>query len=365
MATRAQAGAPGLFGGDSVAEVLDRNRGIGPGFDIWRVLLSVLVILLHSFHVSYGKAPWLATGWSGPLWAAILPIFFGLSGFLVSGSAFRTGSLKIFLLFRGLRIVPALAVEVTLAALILGPLLTSFALGDYFTDPKFFTYFGNIVGWVHYELPGVFLDNPKPRIVNQNLWTLHPELASYALMAVLIATGAIRYRRLITALFLGLTLIGAVLHMGFGLWPLKGVYHPVFFVYYFLFGVVFYHWRDRIILNKWLFSGSILIAYALLKLPQTGFLVSVFLMYIMIYVGMLRLPRIDLIQRGDYSYGLYLYAYPIQQTLVMLLPWSREWYLNFPLALSIAFVFSAASWHWIEKPALSLKRHFSFASPPR
>ena len=97
-------------------------------------------------------------------------MFFALSGFLVAGSMERTPKLSQFLTLRIIRLVPALAVEVLLCALILGPLVTNKPLWDYFAAPEFWAYFRNIVGDVHFTLPGVFEDNKLPRIVNASLW---------------------------------------------------------------------------------------------------------------------------------------------------------------------------------------------------
>src|ERR1700753_361212 len=95
----------GWLSGPTAKQIMDEHGGAGPGFDMVRISLSLLVILLHSFHTAYGipAAEYLATGWSHPIWAATLPIFFGLSGFLVSGSALRSRSLRVFLTFRALR----------------------------------------------------------------------------------------------------------------------------------------------------------------------------------------------------------------------------------------------------------------------
>ncbi|WP_226858226.1 acyltransferase family protein [Diaphorobacter aerolatus] len=58
---------------------------------------------------------------------------------------------------------------------------------------------------------------------------------------------------------------------------------------------------------------------------------------------------------GDFSYGLYIYAFPVQQLVV----WASANQLGFPVALAITLMstltLAALSWHWIEKPALSLK----------
>ena len=100
---------------------------------------------------------------------ALVGAFFALSGFLVAGSALRTKSVRVFLSFRVLRIVPALMTEVALSALVLGPIVTVKPLAQYFSGAEFYQYFGNILGLVRYPLPGVFANNPRANFVNANL----------------------------------------------------------------------------------------------------------------------------------------------------------------------------------------------------
>ena len=349
---------PATWGSVSVAQRMAAHGGVGPGFDTVRLGLSIMVILLHSFHTAYGYRPGesLAYTPAGPLFAAILPIFFGVSGFLVAGSALRTRSLKVFLTFRVLRIVPALAVEVTLSALVLGTLMTTLPLGDYFADPRFLSYFGNIIGWVHFELPGVFDGNPRSGIVNQNLWTLHPELLSYVLVAGLMLSALFHDRRRLTWAWAAITVAGIALNASTGIFEPHGNYPGKVLMYFFLSGVVAYQWRDRIPVDGQLAVVAVAAAYGLYWIPQTTFLIQFPLLYLMIWLGMQRFPRIDWLPRGDYSYGLYLYAYPVQQTLMALLPGAREWYFNLALTLPITLAIAMLSWHFVEKPALRLKR---------
>ena len=108
--------------------ILDEMRRAGPaptGFDYLRIGLATAVLVWHSIILSTGSTPLDRALWSGPfrfLPAAILPMFFALSGFLVSASLERT-RLHQFLTLRVLRIIPALAVVVVLSALILGSYL--------------------------------------------------------------------------------------------------------------------------------------------------------------------------------------------------------------------------------------------------
>jgi len=176
----------------SVGDVMRANGGAGPGFDLLRLLLALAIFFSHSFFTSQGDDGSLWLSPARPLLMALVPMFFGLSGFLVTGSAMRTQSLRVFMTFRILRIVPALMTEVVLSAVILGALLTTLPLQDYYTSSEVHQYFGNIIGWIRFALPGVFVDNPMPGLVNVNLWTLKPEFACYAVMAGIIVTVLIR-----------------------------------------------------------------------------------------------------------------------------------------------------------------------------
>jgi peptidoglycan/LPS O-acetylase OafA/YrhL len=123
----------------SLGEELDKYKGIGPGFDFIRIFLALTIVAVHTFILS-GHRHWVE---HGQLWfveVSLVPMFFALSGFLVSASGQRL-SLKNFLINRGLRIVPALTVDVIVCALILGPLVTTVSLQQYFSDPQFFRYF--------------------------------------------------------------------------------------------------------------------------------------------------------------------------------------------------------------------------------
>ena len=372
----------GVQPGASMADVMARHRGMGPGFDFIRIALSSLIFYLHCQWL-VGAAPIdpvaavtaagrtaqraaAATGgvhfdWQWPVHEMLVPMFFAVSGFLVTGSAIRLRKTPTFLWFRVLRLLPALVTEVTLSALILGPALTAFSRSAYFGDPAFSRYFLNIVGDVHFFLPGLFKSNPVD-VVNVNLWTLPAEFYCYAFTTVGMLTTVIYRPRVFTA---ALVLASAVL-IPFSVLTGYGANGTGFktwteLVYYFFVGVAFYHWRDRIPLRMSYFIAAAVISYALVALGQrTTFIAPVFICYTILFVGMLAIPRIPLLQRGDYSYGIYLYGFPICQAVMATVPGlrghSRELFL---VAFPATLLFAIASWHMIEKPALRLKKAFA------
>jgi peptidoglycan/LPS O-acetylase OafA/YrhL len=347
----------------TAAMVMDEHRGTGPGFDAMRIGLSVFILWFHAVQNSYGSryVEYMPDAFY-PIILALLPMFFALSGFLVTGSAVRTRSVPLFLAYRGIRIFPALAVEVTLSAILLGPLLTSLPLREYFTDRQFFEYFGNIVSIIRYTLPGVFENNPVPHIVNISLWTLRPEFYCYVVMAGLMFSSVVYDRVKYTVIFALATLYLIFLNVtqGFGNPTSTFPWHVI--LYYFFVGIVFFHWKEYIPLHFSLFAIAALMSYFMLPIDGLTYIAALPLTYCMVYLGMLKVPRIPLLQNGDYSYGIYLFHFPIQQTLVHLFPWIREWWLLFPTAAILTMLFAAGSWHFIEKPSLKLKKRF-FPAP--
>jgi len=340
----------------TAALIMDQNRGAGPGFDLMRLGLALTIFITHSYFVSQGDDGSLWQGPLRPLLVSLVPVFFGVSGFLVTGSAVRTAALKVFVAFRVLRIAPALVTEVCLSALILGPLVTRLPLRDYFGDHAFFEYFGNVLGRIRFVLPGVFLDNPMPDFVNVNLWTLRPEFYCYAIMATLMVLGLAAKPRVLTWLVMVTALALTAINFFHNLSDKPDGYQMNVPVFYFFVGALAYHWRARIIIDLRLFGACAVLSYLLLRHPGYAYVAAFPVTYCMIYLGMLPLPRISLLQMGDYSYGIYLYGFPIQQTLVHFFPVFREhWPLLFCVAAPLTLSFAMLSWHFIERPTLQLK----------
>jgi len=349
----------------SAGDILRANNGEGPGFNALRLGLSILILAAHSGWVAGADTSQDWVGLNGLFLLSLVPAFFALSGFLVTGSAIRSAAVRPFLTLRFIRIAPALFVEVTLSALVLGPLFTTYLLRDYFGDIRFFEYFGNIVGRIRFELPGVFETNPLPNTVNQNLWTLKPEFYCYFLMALLIWLGVLRSRSLFGG-FIGVLAVAATAAaylLGFGVQP--GNYHWIVVVFHFLVGCVCYQWREHLRIHWALFLGALAIALTLMSSGrELGFLVTPFLTYCVVYIGLLPLHLPVAIRKLDVSYGIYLYGFPIQQALVAKLDWVHgSGPLLFVISAPLVVGFALLSWLLIEKPFLKLKRHVLAPAP--
>jgi peptidoglycan/LPS O-acetylase OafA/YrhL len=334
-----------------------QRAGRTSGFDFLRIGLALCIILWHGISLSYGPKVEILW-WRGPVGAAmhfVLPMFFALSGFLVAGSLDRCATLVSFFGLRVLRILPALAVEVTLSALIYGPLLTSYTLDRYFADPQFAQYFLNMAGDIHYVLPGLFADNPVSATVNAQLWTIPFELQCYLAIGGLATAGVMKRRSMLLCIVIVGQAIWAwrALTLGDG-GGSGGASGPVL-VISFLSGVLFHVYRDRIPLRPSLFLIALVGGFGLSSLPHGAYYLPIPATYLTVYLGFLNPRPIKLVASGDYSYGLYLYGYPLQQAVASIGPVAHHWWVNIGLALPAAFLIAVLSWHRVERPMLALR----------
>jgi peptidoglycan/LPS O-acetylase OafA/YrhL len=348
-----------ILRGPSIEQRTIDTGGRSTGFDYLRIALASGVIAWHSVGTSYGL-PYgyvLMDGPIRPFIAAILPMFFALSGFLVAGSLNRTKAISTFLGLRALRILPALAVEVILSALLLGPLLTSVSLTSYFSSPILASYFLNIFGDIHYQLPGMFLDNPVPDIVNTQLWTVPWELKCYLVLTFLAILSIAKNKTLLFGLVVSGTLALFVrqLLIGHGYFDQEHLVHGPVLVMSFLSAVAIYNYKSIIPWSGRLAALSTACLATCLCVPGGDFFVGFPAAYTAIYIGLLNPRKIALLRGADYSYGLFLYGFAIQQAVAQAGAWTHHWYINLAITMPAASLFAAFSWHLVEKPALRLK----------
>lgn len=332
------------------------------GFDYLRVILALCVIIWHAFPLSYGGRAILhalPSRWILVPVDSVVPMFFAIGGFLVPGSLERSRSVLTFMALRLIRIVPALVVETILSAVVIGPLLTVVSLAVYFSSHEFFGYFLNIVAFIHYTLPGVFLHTPSRHFVNAQLWTIPWEYKSYIMLALFGALGIARNRWLVLAAAVG----GLVVVSAWGLHyrgPIADPFSSLMgyrLLISFLAGVSLYNFREEIPWNGWLFAGCVVAQGVLIGLGGIcGLLASFPIAYVTVFLGLTNAPRLAIVRGNDFSYGVYLYGYVVQQAMMDVLPWAHHWYLNLVVSLPVIAALAAFSWFVVEKPAQRLKR---------
>jgi peptidoglycan/LPS O-acetylase OafA/YrhL len=339
-------------------------------FDFLRLTAAFFVIISHSFYLTgYTLEPLKLINNSMGFGNLAVAMFFIISGYLITKSWVRNPSALRYLWSRLLRIVPGLAGVVLLTIFILGPLVTALPLKQYFLDPGTWLYLKNIgIYGINFYLPGVFLHNPYPAAVNGSLWTLPMEFTMYLTVLALGLLGLINKRRFV----LFITLASVAIY-AYAKYPSLGAYAPLYswltalgfiqcfsmlaayFPIFFLMGMTFFLYRDSIRLD-WkpflLFSALWLLS---LWSQYTDIASFFCLPYMVLFLAFHPTRHLKNAGRyGDFSYGLYIYAFPVQQSLAYAFPGiapAAMLLMTVPATLLLAI----ASWKLIESRALALK----------
>lgn len=340
----------------------DLSSGRLNNFDFLRFFAATLVIISHSVPLSYGNSnrEILFTITHGQITTGTFAvyIFFIVSGFLITQSWDRSKNIFKFLKSRILRIFPGIVVVVILSVFILGPIFTSYKLINYFKDINTYKYLCSIsLVKMHYTLPGVFSNNAYKNVINGSLWTLMYEFGCYAIITFLgkmkmLNKKSILFIFIVCYIFYVIKLTENFIIITF-----------IRLLTYFIAGSVIYFFRDVIRLNFYYAVGFVLLLIISTKFGILEKTAMILLPYIIIYFVFC--PKIKFnkfASRGDFSYGLYIYAYPIQQIIVNLFGGTMQWYSNFLIAFPFVLLCSVMSWYLIEKPCIKLKhvsvRHF-------
>jgi peptidoglycan/LPS O-acetylase OafA/YrhL len=354
-------------------------------FDAVRLVAALSVIFSHSFLIAQGTGANdplnLLTGNQCMLGLAGVFVFFAISGYLVTQSFEQTHGPLRYLAKRCLRIFPAYFVVLVLTAFVLGPVVTTLPLADYLHRPEPYWYVidNAFFSLKLHELPGVmFVDNPVGLEVNGALWSLGFEFGMYLMVLVLGALRLIKLPVCLLLLALGMAFIhfdvmgllaswGSVFSFipGWNLMPgfLRDFSWATGFVGgwgwmlgFFAAGMVVYKLRGWRIFNlQFAFVAAVGLVIAsyygqfILYFPLFG-------CYLALYVALNpKLPVIPAARFGDLSYGLYIYGWPSQQTVIWLMHGHANWWQVFLLATPLAGLLAFLSWHLIEKRALRLK----------
>ncbi len=323
-------------------------------FDSLRAIAALMVLVSHSFALSSGtiltEPVSRISRQQTDAGSIAVTVFFIISGYLITMSFEKNRNVRTFAKNRALRLVPGLAVVLIVLTFLAGPILSTEPTDRYFGAPETYRFFLTNLSLLAYvgPLPGVFHNTPFPDAVNGSLWTLNHEVACYALILILGGIGLLN-KYVTAALYLA------------GLLALKAWFGGprVEFGTYFIAGAMMYHWH--VPLRRGLAWACL--ALWLAALFTRGFYLAsaTFGAYLVIFLALspsVRLPKLT--RWGDLSYGIYIWAFPVQQLAAQLL--GRHvtppgiLLLSLPVVLGLALL----SWHFVEAPALALKRRRSY-----
>lgn len=348
----------------------DYTAGRGNNFNLLRLVAASMVLVSHSFTLATGRPeiePF-SSQIGLTLGAIAVHIFFVTSGFLVTGSLLSRGNIVDFFAARALRIYPALWVSQLLTVLVVGLMFTQLSPEHFFTQWRtWHSILKNcaLVRGVDVGLPGAFTHIPfAVGGVNSSLWTLPVELGLYLKLGLawLLLSWIPRLR---LCIFKALALVVASICMLLAIldstgwlsqtiadgvgggWLLTGLFFS---------GAVLRLFQSHVPMSHWL-AASLTLALIIsgVNQPCFGVVYRLVLPYLVLYLALVPpLRRLHIVTKGDYSYGIYIYAYPVQQGLAALItPISpvQMMLCAGPITFGLAF----ASWHLVEKHAMSLK----------
>jgi peptidoglycan/LPS O-acetylase OafA/YrhL len=276
-------------------------------------------------------------------------VFFVLSGFLICASVMNGKGVRYYLVSRFLRIFPALIVCVGISVLVLGPLLSK---GEGYWGAQVWNYFlYNATAFrTEYFLPGVF-ENLNDHAVNGSLWSLPVEVRLYGFVLFIYLTGLLSSRVAFNFVF-----FAALICLYFS----PAVFYPALLydthlhvAGMFLVGVFYWINRDSLPINPWIVLVLLMVAGLFHGTPKFGIAYAVVLPYLVFFLAFV--GSSNWVKRlGDYSYGIYLYGWPVQQVMELSFP-GRGSYFNALISVIVATALGAISWYWIERPGMRLR----------
>lgn len=340
------------------ATLASRNNAL----NLIRLVLALAVLVFHAYPLGgfAGTASFLGVGLGG--WA--VAGFFCLSGYLIQASR-DARTVETYLMLRVARIFPAYWVCMVLTALAIAPvayLVERGTLGGYLTSgtttPLDYVLTNAFLRINSYAVGDTLAAAPYPVAWNGSLWTLYYEFICYLALAALGLFGWWKRRWPVLAALVVTT--GAyVLYPQ--LTPFLGgnphVANLVSLAPYFFAGAAVYRWRDRIPLipSVGVAAAAFVVAATAADShlgPQAS---AIGLTVALLYLGTV-LPSPAWVRRNDISYGVYIYAFPVQQLLTVLGANDLGFWPYVALTSAATAAVSAASWFAVEQPALRLAR---------
>lgn len=330
----------------------DRNNNL----DVMRFIAAILVIVSHSIPLSMGEeyTDIISRYTDGmlSLGAISVGVFFVAGGFLISKSMERTKTAGTFFISRCIRIFPPLIFLVFITVFIMGPVITSLTWAEYFTDKNTYLYLLNMLLIPVHNLPGVFEENVYQYAVNGPLWTLPVEFICYVLCFIAYKMKLFQKKNFMFTLPMAAAVCLALIYLDNGF--ILSVIRPVL-LFYIGFGL--YVFRDRIKLTARYFWAAVL-AFAVLIVMKCDFMAMILVFpYIIFYLAFGCKYKISNFGKyGEFSYGIYLWGWPVGQIICMLHGGTMNWFLNAAEVSVIAILLGIVSYYVVDRNVISYRK---------
>ena len=347
-------------------------------FTFLRLLLAMTVVIGHASALGGFAADPIARWTFGRVSMGSLAVlgFFALSGFLLTHSLTVSPAVDRFVLHRFFRIMPAFWVSLLLTVFVLAPLISmaqAHSAQGYWEaltkgpDSALDYLCRNwTVKLRQFGIGSLFAANPHPFAINGSLWTLSYEALCYLCLALAAVSGWLQRRHLTLALFLfvyGTQVIDACLDTNLReiapivMQCIPILNNPTGLPLYlaFLSGIVCYQYRSLLPWRTPWFIGAVALAIVMTALRHVELAWPPTLAFILLNLGR-TLPFQRWENLGDFSYGIYIYAFPIQQCLAMAGAQRLGWLAFTVASLALSALAGLLSWHLLEKHAVGWGR---------
>ena len=349
------------IGIDAIAQPAKAH--LANNLDFMRFAAALAVLISHCYPV-FGERFDLLQHWTGwlTLGGVAVAVFFIMSGFLIAQSWARDPNAFRFLRNRALRILPALYVLILVSFLVAGPLLTELPLPAYFSGDNIagaLSQFG--VFWLKDYVPGVFAHNILAGDFNGSLWTIPQEVACYLAAVMLGVLGLFSNRWTVTAtavatfgLYIWFTYFTATDPVVLNMQAKTMAGNAAFF----FAGSAFYFWWPLLPKLHGLYALAVLVAILALGGSRAPVVLHIILPFLVMSMALHPTRRLSKFgERGDYSYGIYLYAFPVSQSVMYFLGPSVTLPGLMVLSTVGTLICAYLSWRFVEAPSLTLKRY--------
>lgn len=271
-------------------------------------------------------------------------IFFMSSGFFVTKSLLKGKDSKKYLHNRFIRIFPPLWFTLIVCILVCGLFFSTCSLGKYFLSIDFFKYCLNFILIPIHNLPGVFMNNKYPGVINGPLWTLPIEFVCYLVLLLAYKLNLVNKKS-----YKYIALLVIVTFVGINLIPLsiKGYIQPCFL---FFWGSFYWIYRDKITMKNLYFLISLAAFVLLIGLGYGQVASFLFVPYLTLYIAFC-LPQCNnrLASLGNLSYDIYLCGWPIQQMVICLFGGSMLVGMNILISIPLSILVGYMTYSLVEK----------------
>lgn len=334
-------------------------------FDFLRLLFSSLVVFSHSFPLTGTPEPlYEFSGRQIDLGALSVNIFFAMSGHLVFFSYQNSTTALNYLWKRCLRIFPALFV-LLLLSMMLFPFFYEGHQSGIFSERQYWMYFPNNLSLYRFQetIAGVFENNLRPQSVNSSLWSLKYEFTMYLVLFFIFYFRKLKFKYiLILSAFIGSWYFHAVrpgmFEVFFGNIEFKSA---LFFrtATYFFAGSLLTCFDLKKINFAWVKISLVIISIAAILTGHFTIIAPLTIPLLVILIGISYNKYLQKITdfTGDLSYGIYIYGFLIQQSIMYFIPLNTL--LLFISSYLITCFFAYFSWNFVEKKTMKYKTFFS------